>query len=177
MQIGTSLFVIFLNCVAGLIGHASQNSFDWKLTEPRYGSSCGGNRFWDAAFTSCGGGATAKRFCRFHFIGRYAIFLVVKNYSPCLRSLGLYNSSNFTWGVFHMRHIIWALARRRRSLILKGMSSNISTTQTRTASRSNTLSRRIRTPTLSAATSSWLRRPGPRSFTVKGLKRSFRPLR
>lgn len=30
--IGTSLFVIFLNCVAGLIGHASQNHFDWALT-------------------------------------------------------------------------------------------------------------------------------------------------
>jgi len=30
--IGTSLFVIFLNCVAGLIGHASQNHFDWSLT-------------------------------------------------------------------------------------------------------------------------------------------------
>jgi uncharacterized membrane protein YfcA len=30
--IGTSLFVIFLNCVAGLIGHASQGAFDWSLT-------------------------------------------------------------------------------------------------------------------------------------------------
>jgi uncharacterized membrane protein YfcA len=30
--IGTSLFVIFLNCVAGLVGHASQNSFAWGLT-------------------------------------------------------------------------------------------------------------------------------------------------
>lgn len=30
--IGTSLFVIFLNCIAGLVGHASQNHFDWKLT-------------------------------------------------------------------------------------------------------------------------------------------------
>lgn len=30
--IGTSLFVIFLNCAAGLIGHASQNNFDWSLT-------------------------------------------------------------------------------------------------------------------------------------------------
>lgn len=30
--IGTSLFVIFLNCVAGLIGHATQNHFDWSLT-------------------------------------------------------------------------------------------------------------------------------------------------
>ena len=30
--VGTSLFVIFLNCVAGLIGHASQNAFDWGLT-------------------------------------------------------------------------------------------------------------------------------------------------
>lgn len=30
--VGTSLFVIFLNCIAGLIGHASQNNFDWRLT-------------------------------------------------------------------------------------------------------------------------------------------------
>lgn len=30
--IGTSLFVILLNCVAGLVGHMSQNAFDWQLT-------------------------------------------------------------------------------------------------------------------------------------------------
>lgn len=30
--IGTSLFVIFLNCIAGLIGHLNQNTFDWLLT-------------------------------------------------------------------------------------------------------------------------------------------------
>ncbi len=30
--IGTSLFVIFLNCVAGLLGHLSQNVFDWQIT-------------------------------------------------------------------------------------------------------------------------------------------------
>jgi len=30
--IGTSLFVIFLNCVAGLVGHISQSSLDWTLT-------------------------------------------------------------------------------------------------------------------------------------------------
>ncbi len=30
--VGTSLFIIFLNCVAGLVGHASQNNFDWRLT-------------------------------------------------------------------------------------------------------------------------------------------------
>ncbi len=30
--IGTSLFVIFLNCIAGLIGHSAQNQFDWSLT-------------------------------------------------------------------------------------------------------------------------------------------------
>ncbi len=29
--IGTSLFVIFLNCAAGLVGHMSQNVFDWGL--------------------------------------------------------------------------------------------------------------------------------------------------
>ncbi len=30
--IGTSLFVIFLNCAAGLFGHMSQSTFDWQLT-------------------------------------------------------------------------------------------------------------------------------------------------
>ena len=30
--VGTSLFVIFLNCVAGFAGHASQSNFNWKLT-------------------------------------------------------------------------------------------------------------------------------------------------
>lgn len=30
--VGTSLFVIFLNCVAGLIGHASQDDFDWRMS-------------------------------------------------------------------------------------------------------------------------------------------------
>lgn len=30
--IGTSLFVIFLNCVAGLLGHITQSEFDWQIT-------------------------------------------------------------------------------------------------------------------------------------------------
>ncbi len=30
--IGSSLFVIFLNCLAGLIGHMSQNNFEWQIT-------------------------------------------------------------------------------------------------------------------------------------------------
>jgi hypothetical protein len=30
--IGTSLFVIFLNCVAGLVGHLSGAAFNWQLT-------------------------------------------------------------------------------------------------------------------------------------------------
>lgn len=30
--VGTSLLVIFLNCIAGLAGHASQGAFDWSLT-------------------------------------------------------------------------------------------------------------------------------------------------
>ena len=30
--IGTSLFVIFLNCVAGLIGHLGKDALDWTLT-------------------------------------------------------------------------------------------------------------------------------------------------
>lgn len=30
--IGTSLFVIFLNCVAGIVGHLGQTVFDWQIT-------------------------------------------------------------------------------------------------------------------------------------------------
>ncbi|MBX7173378.1 MAG: sulfite exporter TauE/SafE family protein [Pyrinomonadaceae bacterium] len=30
--IGTSLFVILLNCLAGIAGHARQSNFDWQLT-------------------------------------------------------------------------------------------------------------------------------------------------
>jgi uncharacterized membrane protein YfcA len=30
--IGTSLFVIFLNCLAGLASHAGRDAFDWTLT-------------------------------------------------------------------------------------------------------------------------------------------------
>ncbi|MGE3466863.1 MAG: sulfite exporter TauE/SafE family protein [Pyrinomonadaceae bacterium] len=40
--IGTSLFVIFLNCVAGLIGHLSQTAFDWQITVEVMGLAVGG---------------------------------------------------------------------------------------------------------------------------------------
>ncbi|MGD9589170.1 MAG: sulfite exporter TauE/SafE family protein [Pyrinomonadaceae bacterium] len=40
--IGTSLFVIFLNCVAGLIGHASQSTFEWRLTSVVIALAVGG---------------------------------------------------------------------------------------------------------------------------------------
>lgn len=40
--IGTSLFVIFLNCVAGLIGHLGQGAFDWALTAAVMGLAVAG---------------------------------------------------------------------------------------------------------------------------------------
>jgi len=40
--IGTSLFVIFLNCVAGLIGHLSQSVFNWTITGAVMGLAVGG---------------------------------------------------------------------------------------------------------------------------------------
>lgn len=40
--IGTSLFVIFLNCVAGLIGHLGQGLFNWPLTAAVIGLAVAG---------------------------------------------------------------------------------------------------------------------------------------
>ncbi len=40
--VGTSLFVIFLNCVAGLVAHLGINHFDWPLTASVMGLALGG---------------------------------------------------------------------------------------------------------------------------------------
>ncbi len=40
--IGTSLFVIFLNCIAGLVGHLGQTAFDWQLTAQVMALAVGG---------------------------------------------------------------------------------------------------------------------------------------
>ncbi|HMQ04749.1 MAG TPA: sulfite exporter TauE/SafE family protein [Pyrinomonadaceae bacterium] len=77
--IGTSLFVIFLNCVAGLIGHASQNSFDWGLTGIVIALAVGG---------AIGGTVLSHRMAAHRLQRVFAIlvlgvggFLIAKNYA------------------------------------------------------------------------------------------------
>lgn len=77
--IGTSLFVIFLNCVAGFIGHMSQNVFDWNLTGAVMVLAIGGAI----------GGTILSRRLEAHRLQKLfailvlavAVFLVAKNYS------------------------------------------------------------------------------------------------
>ena len=77
--IGTSLFVIFLNCVAGLIGHAAQNNFDWGLT----------TLITSLAIAGAGVGTFLSHRVAPHKLQRgfavvvllVAVFLVTKNYS------------------------------------------------------------------------------------------------
>ncbi len=77
--IGTSLFVIFLNCVAGLIGHLGQAEFDWGLTAMVMALAVGG------AFL---GTMLSHRIAAHRLQSMFAIlvlcvgaFLVVKNYA------------------------------------------------------------------------------------------------
>jgi uncharacterized membrane protein YfcA len=77
--IGTSLFVIFLNCVAGLVGHMSQNAFDWGLTGIVTALAVGG---------AVGGTVLSHRLAAHRLQRMFAIlvlgvgaFLVVKNYA------------------------------------------------------------------------------------------------
>lgn len=77
--IGTSLFVIFLNCVAGLVGHISQNMFDWTLTAIVMALAVGG---------AIGGTVLSHRIEAHRLQRIFAVlvlgvgaFLVVKNYT------------------------------------------------------------------------------------------------
>lgn len=77
--IGTSLFVIFLNCIAGLAGHISQNGFDWTLTGVVTALAVGG---------AVGGTVLSHRIAAHSLQRIFAIlvlgvgaFLVVKNYT------------------------------------------------------------------------------------------------
>lgn len=77
--IGTSLFVIFLNCVAGLLGHVSQNVFDWGLTGAVMALAVGGA----VAGTMLSQRLEAHRLQRLFaiLVLVVAVFLVAKNYS------------------------------------------------------------------------------------------------
>lgn len=77
--IGTSLFVIFLNCIAGLLGHMTQSVFDWALTGIVTALAVGG---------AVGGTILSHRLEAHRLQRMFAIlvlcvgaFLVVKNYA------------------------------------------------------------------------------------------------
>lgn len=76
--IGTSLFVIFLNCVAGLIGHASQNNFDWNLTALVTTMAVAGTIFGTLISHHVTANKLQKGFAV--FVLTIAIFLMAKNY-------------------------------------------------------------------------------------------------
>ena len=77
--IGTSLFVIFLNCVAGLIGHASQNNFDWGLTALVTVLAVAGTVFGTFVSHRVAANKLQKGFAV--FVLTIAVFLMAKNYS------------------------------------------------------------------------------------------------
>jgi uncharacterized protein len=77
--IGTSLFVIFLNCVAGLIGHASQNGFDWSLTALVTILAVSGTIFGTLLSHRVAANKLQQGFAVFVFM--VAVFLMAKNYS------------------------------------------------------------------------------------------------
>ena len=77
--IGTSLFVIFLNCIAGLIGHIGRDMFDWALTAAVLALAVGG---------AVGGTALSNRLAAYRLQRIFAVLvlgvgaaLVVKNYA------------------------------------------------------------------------------------------------
>jgi uncharacterized membrane protein YfcA len=80
--IGTSLFVIFLNCVAGLIGHASQSLFDWGLTGLVMALAVGGA----AAGTMLSHRMAAHRLQKVFAVLVLGVgaFLIAKNYAVVL---------------------------------------------------------------------------------------------
>lgn len=77
--IGTSLLVIFLNCVAGLIGHASQSSFDWSLTLLVMILAVGGTILGTALSHRLAAHRLQKMFAV--LVLTVAVFLIAKNYA------------------------------------------------------------------------------------------------
>jgi len=76
--IGTSLFVIFLNCAAGLVGHASQNDFDWNLTALVTILAVAGTIFGTLLSHRVAASKLQKGFAV--FVLAVAVFLMAKNY-------------------------------------------------------------------------------------------------
>lgn len=77
--VGTSLFVIFLNCVAGFLGHASQSHFDWKLTGMVTGLAVLGTVGGTMLSHKLAAGKLQQGFAVFVLI--VAVFLMAKNYT------------------------------------------------------------------------------------------------
>ena len=77
--IGTSLFVIFLNCVAGLVGHASQEHFGWSLTVLVSGLAVGGAGLGTILSHRLAAHSLQKMFAV--LVLAVAVFLVAKNYA------------------------------------------------------------------------------------------------
>lgn len=78
--IGTSLVVIFLNCVAGLIGHAAQSSgFDWSLTFMVMALAVAGAVFGTVLSHRLAAQRLQKMFA--YLVLAVAVFLIAKNYT------------------------------------------------------------------------------------------------
>ena len=77
--IGTSLLVIFLNCVAGLAGHASQGSFDWALTFLVMALAVSGAIFGTVLSHRLSAHRLQKTFA--YLVLVVAVFLFAKNYA------------------------------------------------------------------------------------------------
>ena len=80
--VGTSLFVIFLNCVAGLAGHLSQGKIDMKLTAAVTLLAAGG---------AVAGSVLSRRIAAHHLQKMFAVlvlgigvFIVLQNYAAGL---------------------------------------------------------------------------------------------
>jgi uncharacterized membrane protein YfcA len=77
--IGTSLFVIFLNCVAGLVGHASQSHFGWSLTATVTILAVGGAGLGTILSHHLAAHRLQKMFAM--LVLAVAVFLIAKNYA------------------------------------------------------------------------------------------------
>lgn len=77
--VGTSLFVIFLNCVAGLIGHASQSHFGWSLTALVIILAVGGAALGTILSHRLAAHRLQKMFAV--LVLTVGVFLIVKNYA------------------------------------------------------------------------------------------------